>query len=152
MAQWGTADRKAANTGTVAITDAAVTGTSSLFDAEVAVGDWMHITDTGAEGVVVAVASNTALTLDRAMTTVAANTFTLSEKPIYIRDDAKGPSANQVFGVDAAEVGVTQGAGHTGWVVAKAGTGDRAGRTQFEILVAGGITGDADDDSEFPDT
>jgi hypothetical protein len=52
---------------------------------------------------------------------------------------------NTVFGVDATEVGVTQGAGHTGWVKITTGSGGRAGRTQYEVLVAGGISGDATD-------
>jgi hypothetical protein len=52
---------------------------------------------------------------------------------------------NTVFGVDTAEVGVTQAAGHTGWVKITAGSGGRNGRTQYEVLVAGGITGDATD-------
>lgn len=52
---------------------------------------------------------------------------------------------NTVFGVDTAEVGVTQGAGHTGWVKITTGSGGRNGRTQYEVLVAGGITGDATD-------
>ena len=52
---------------------------------------------------------------------------------------------NTVFGVDAAEVGVTQAATHSGWVRVTEGTGGRAGRKQYEVLVAGGITGDATD-------
>ncbi len=52
---------------------------------------------------------------------------------------------NTVFGVDEAEVGATPAAGHTGWVYRKAGTGGRAGRVQYEVLVAGSIEGDATD-------
>jgi hypothetical protein len=40
---------------------------------------------------------------------------------------------------------------HSGWVVRKVGTGGRAGRIQYETLVAGGIATDASDDTLFPD-
>jgi hypothetical protein len=41
---------------------------------------------------------------------------------------------------------------HTGWVRRTTGTGGRAGRVQYETLVAGGsITGDQADDRQFPD-
>ena len=45
-------------------------------------------------------------------------------------------------------------AAHTGWVQRKVGTGQNAGRIQYEVLVAlskNGITNDAADDIEFPD-
>lgn len=59
-----------------------------------------------------------------------------------------------VYGVDATEIGVAGAGGqvtHTGWVKVTRGTGGRAGRTMHEVLVAGGITGDATDDTLFPD-
>jgi hypothetical protein len=41
---------------------------------------------------------------------------------------------------------------HTGWVRRTTGTGGRAGRVQYETLVAGGsMTGDQADDRQFPD-
>ena len=45
-------------------------------------------------------------------------------------------------------------AAHVGWVHRKVGTGQNAGRIQYEVLVAlskNGITNDAADDIEFPD-
>lgn len=55
------------------------------------------------------------------------------------------------FAVDAAEAAATLGAvTHTGWVVKTTGSGGRAGRVQYETLVAGGITTDAED-TVFPD-
>lgn len=43
------------------------------------------------------------------------------------------------------------GAAHTGWVLRTEGTGGRAGRVQYEVLVAGGIANDAGtDDTIFP--
>lgn len=40
---------------------------------------------------------------------------------------------------------------HSGWVVKKEGTGGRAGRVQYETLVAGGISSDSTDDASFPE-
>lgn len=40
---------------------------------------------------------------------------------------------------------------HSGWVVKKTGSGGRAGRIQYETLVAGGISSDASDDAAFPE-
>jgi hypothetical protein len=50
---------------------------------------------------------------------------------------------------------LSQGAGvtHAGWVVRTVGTGGRAGRVQYETLVAmGSMTGDGSDDTLFKDT
>ena len=40
---------------------------------------------------------------------------------------------------------------HTGWNLRRAGSGGRAGRVHYECLVAGGITGDASDDTQLPE-
>ena len=46
-----------------------------------------------------------------------------------------------------------KGIAHAGWVRRVSGTGGRAGRVQYEVLVAGStISGDAGDDSELPDS
>jgi hypothetical protein len=51
------------------------------------------------------------------------------------------------------ERGYTDGAAHTGWVVRTVGTGGRAGRVQYETLVAmgGTLSTDASDDTILPD-
>ena len=48
---------------------------------------------------------------------------------------------------ELTEVGYTKGAAHTGWVLRTTGTGGRAGRTQYETLVAfgGNFSNDAED-------
>ena len=61
-----------------------------------------------------------------------------------------------VFGVSEAEMADTNGEAaavvHAGWVLRKEGTGGRAGRVQYETLVAmSSITGDADDDAVLPE-
>jgi len=73
-----------------------------------------------------------------------------SDAPKFIVDSTTSETGqdqfgNTVFGVDAAEVGVTHAAGHSGWVKVTEGSGNRAGRIQYEVLVAGSITGDATD-------
>jgi hypothetical protein len=63
-----------------------------------------------------------------------------------------------VFGVSAAEMAYANTADteadavpHSGWVLRTEGTGGRAGRVSYEVLVAGGITGDAADDAVIPE-
>jgi hypothetical protein len=52
---------------------------------------------------------------------------------------------NTVYGASAEEVAADGGIAHTGWVKRTVGTGQRAGREHFEVLVAGHIEGDATD-------
>jgi len=51
------------------------------------------------------------------------------------------------------ERGYTKGAAHTGWVLRTVGSGGRAGRVQYETLVAmgGNLSTDASDDAILPD-
>jgi hypothetical protein len=56
-----------------------------------------------------------------------------------------------MFGVDDAEIAANEGKiAHSGWILRTVGQGGRAGRVQTEVLVAGGITSDAED-TVFPD-
>ena len=48
--------------------------------------------------------------------------------------------------------GETRGVAHTGWVMRTEGTGGRAGRVSYEVLVAGSMSSDASDDSILPDS
>jgi hypothetical protein len=55
------------------------------------------------------------------------------------------------FGVDSNEIAADGGKiAHTGWVLRTVGSGGRVGRVFNEVLVAGGISGDAED-TVFPD-
>jgi len=66
--------------------------------------------------------------------------------------DETGHSLTGETATAAAIVGGAQGVQHAGWVIRTEGTGGRAGRVQYETLVAmGSITGDASDDSQLPD-
>lgn len=63
----------------------------------------------------------------------------------------RGETATAV--AELTEVGYTKGAAHTGWVMRTVGTGGRAGRVQYETLVAfgGNFSNDASDDAILPD-
>lgn len=55
------------------------------------------------------------------------------------------------FAVDSNEVAANPAIAHTGWVIRTEGSGGRAGRVSYEVLVAGGITSDGSDDTVLPD-
>jgi len=170
MALWGNKDDKA-STGTVTIAaNGLVTGSSTKFETEARVGDYIVSNDDNF--LITSITSNTVAQViaGSAGGTIAAvaatNAYALSEKPksltvseVHKSNISGNPEA--VFGVDTDEVGVQQGAGHTGWVRRMPGSGGRAGRVQFEVLVAGGISGDIGeqsgdgslgDDTEFADS
>lgn len=57
-----------------------------------------------------------------------------------------------MYGASGDEVAANNGGiAHSGWVLRTEGSGGRAGRVSYEVLVAGGITGDASDDAVLPD-
>tara|TARA_R100001460_G_scaffold4800_2_gene13510 strand:- start:24374 stop:24886 length:513 start_codon:yes stop_codon:yes gene_type:complete len=170
MALWGNKDDKA-STGTVTIAaNGLVTGSSTKFETEARVGDYIVSNDDNF--LITSITSNTVAQViaGSAGGTIAAvgatNAYALSEKPksLTVSEVHKGNISGNpeaVFGVDTDEVGVQQGAGHTGWVRRMPGSGGRAGRVQFEVLVAGGISGDIGeqsgdgslgDDTEFADS
>lgn len=147
-----------------------MTGSSTKFETEARVGDYIIANDDNF--LIKSITSNTVAQVIAwsAGGTIAAvgatNAYALSEKPksLTVSEVHKGNISGNpeaVFGVDTDEVGVTQGAGHTGWVRRMPGSGGRAGRVQYEVLVAGGISGDIGeqsgdsslgDDTEFADS
>jgi hypothetical protein len=152
--QWGTADDKT-STGTVSV-DAAgvVTGVSTSFTTEAAVGD--YITTDAEKLCIVSITSTTACqvapqTLGGAIATAAANAYTLQEGPSYVALSEVGANAAHIFGVDTTEVGVTAGIASAGWVRRTVGTGNKSGIVSHEVLVASRLVSDADDDSVLPD-
>lgn len=153
---WGKYDDKT-STGTVQIfANGLVTGTSTKFDTESEVGDYIKAGNK--EYRIISITSNTnvqvvAGTLGAEITAVNSGTeYTLSEKPIYVSAASVGEDANNVFGVNTGETAANPGVAHAGWVRRTDGTGGRAGRVQFETLVAGSsITNDAADDTKIPD-
>lgn len=69
----------------------------------------------------------------------------------FIVDGATAATAVVEKGVGSGD-GVSSAIAHVGWVKKKVGTGGRAGRIEYETLVAIDITGDASDDAAFPDS
>lgn len=76
---------------------------------------------------------------------------------INLTSVAAGPQVGHSITGETATVSATLSRGasvtHAGWVVRTVGTGGRAGRVQYETLVAmGSMTGDGSDDTIFKDS
>ncbi len=166
MSLWGTNDSVASG-GTIKINlgTGVITGSGTSFStAGVAEGDVIQIGAgvTYGEATILSVSSNTVAAIASSekitsgITTVHASaTYVISQRPISTLHDSNY-STSEIYGVDAAELGVARAAGvgthskfaptHTGWVGIKTYT-DMHGvhRRKKEVLVAGGITGDAED-------
>ena len=129
MSGWGNKDDKT-SAGTIAITTAGVvTGTSTNFDPELQVGDYLKEAG-GQEFICTARTSDTAAEVVLAdggtITAVSAGTnFTISEKPKYVSNYADGGTitTTDVYGVDEDEIAAARGDGkglaHAGWVHVK---------------------------------
>jgi hypothetical protein len=83
-----------------------------------------------------------------------------NQSSLYKNVTANAFITNQIvgqFGVDTNEIRAAEANGrshpsHSGWVLRKEGTGLRAGRVTYEVLVAtGSIATDGSDDTQFPD-
>ena len=130
MSGWGVKDDKT-STGTIALgTDGAVTGTSTAFTTEAAVGD--ILTANSIDFRITAIASDTAATVVDADTPGAAivaisagENYTLSEKPAGIIKASSGGTltSETVFGVDETEQAAARddnkGIAQSGWVHVK---------------------------------
>lgn len=55
------------------------------------------------------------------------------------------------YGISQSEIAVHPEIPHTGWVMKTTGQGGRAGRVTYEVMVAGGLTGDGDANTVNPD-
>lgn len=150
MALWGKRDSFSL-TGTVAVvnTSTTVTGTGTTFLTQLEKGDSIFIN--GRHRKVVAIASNTSLTIDPAWNVANASgvTITGQDSPKYV--PASEVSGNLIFGVDSTEATVTankaRGLTTPGWVKHVSYT-DVHGTTRrkTEVLVAmSSITGGAGD-------
>lgn len=157
MSGWGKADDKTAS-GTIALgTDGAVTGTSTAFTTEAAVGD--ILTANSIDFRITAIADDTNATVVDADTAGAAivaqsagASYTLSEKPKMMGfNSVGGYTSETVFGVDENEMAANKavGAAHAGWVHVRT-NGSRKISETLVALSKNGITGDAED-TEFED-
>jgi len=163
MSLWGNKDGKTV-AGSVVVNGAtgAVTGTTTTF-TNFEVGDFMNVGKN--EYLITAITSDTAMTVESAtgsaMKGASSNSaYVIQEKPIYVVKSMIGVNANTVFGVDTTEMAYANTADteadavpHAGWVLRTEGTGGRAGRVHYEVLVAGSsISGDnVADDSILPE-
>ena len=112
-----------------------------------------------------AAAGNTSLTgltsgTSYFISTVNTSAISLSTTPggaAVVLTPGVSETGHSITGVTATGTAVVGGAtnkgvAHTGWVVRTEGTGGRAGRVQYEVLVAGGIvTDNNNDDATLPD-
>lgn len=165
MALWGNYDAKPqTNTATATVTvtaaNSTVIGVNTKFADDFAAGDFLNVG--GNDYVIVTVSNNDTMTVASGVvggTLVGAQSngsYVVSEKPlstVYSEAENAGGDAGDVYGVSTDEVAAAQGAiPHAGWVRVTEGTGGRAGRTFYEVLVAGSsIAGDAADDTLIPD-
>tara|TARA_R110000772_G_scaffold426_4_gene1537 strand:- start:450 stop:941 length:492 start_codon:yes stop_codon:yes gene_type:complete len=163
MSLWGMNDGKTvAGTVTVTAANSTVVGAGTTF-TNFAVNDFLHVGKN--DYVITAIANATVMTVragETGGTLVGAasnGSYVVSEKPLYIAYGSVGLDANNVYGVSTAEMNFANTAGtesdivpHAGWVLRTEGSGGRAGRIHYEVLVAASsITGDADDDSKLPE-
>ena len=158
MSLWGNKDSKT-TVGTCAVTDAgAVTGASSAVLTDYKVGDFLRVGANDYVFTAIADASNATVrqadgSADIAVSSAAA--YEVSEKPLSTVY-SENIDAAFIYGADTTEVGITgegKSVAHAGWVKRTPGTGGRAGRVQYETLVAmGSISGDAADDTQLPDS
>ena len=151
MSAWGKADSKTAS-GTIELSSAgAVTGTSTAFTTQAAVGD--VLTANSIDFRITAIASDIACTVvdaDTAGATIVAQSagasYALSEKPSMKANSVGGYASENIYGVDENEMAANKdtGAAHAGWNHVRT----IGSRTVTETLVAmskNGITSDAED-------
>jgi hypothetical protein len=144
-----------ANSAVTNATDAiAITTANSFFLAgdkvtyTVAAGNTALTNLTSGETYYIKTSNTTAVTLTTAPN---GDTIDLTKGLTETGHSLTGETATAV--AELTEVGYTKGAAHTGWVLRTVGTGGRAGRVQYETLVAmgGTFSTDASDDAILPD-
>lgn len=164
MSEWGNYDAKSIYGTSVAVTNgnAAIVGTGTKFTANLSIGDVIVIKSGNVtKNRVAAIADDTHLTLadnfagNTNATLVLTANVALQEQPLssYQNGGTNGQSGytaiQNVYGVKTTDANTH--VPHTGWVKATVGTGGRAGRTQYEVLVATGtIANNTIDNETFP--
>lgn len=141
MALWGNNDSKTASGYANISSNGFVNGTSTSFQTEARVGDFISMANT--DYMIISITSNTAAQVvgPQQSTTVTAQSnaaYSLSEKPKYVLLDdgvhGAGGLTNTVFGVDTTEVNVSNGAVREA-VITFAGSGYSSNGT---LTVSGG--------------
>lgn len=109
------------------------------------------LTEEDGTALVTTAGTTTGLTLEGY--TIIDLTGTGNNDQFFEKNGETRATATAALGLGGPAGGGT-GAAHSGWVKRTVGTGARAGRVQYEVLVAlskNGITGDAADDLELPE-
>lgn len=138
-------------TGNVAIN---ITSANSKF----AVGDRVKYLVADGNTAITPLANNTQYYVVAANTTTIGISSTLNGSPTALTVVVADESGHTLTGETATGAvtiagGRNKGIPHAGWVLRTVGTGGRAGRVQYETLVAmGSMTGDASDDTVLPDS
>jgi hypothetical protein len=158
MSLWGNLDIKSGSgTGTVTVTAAnsTVIGASGADLTDFAAGDILNVGQNNYVFTSIANATVAFVATVNGQTMVGAQAngdYVVSEKPLFVgfaEATNAGGDLDVIYGVDTNEIQAEADQGtpvaHTGWVRRTTGTGGRAGRTFTEVLVAGGISGDAED-------
>jgi hypothetical protein len=97
------------------------------------------ITTNSTGGIVSFVIGNTGVGVTRASTlSIVNSTFGTT---------GVGTDANLVYMLGEGDL-----VSHSGWVLRREGSGNRAGRVTYEVLVAGGVSSDGSDDTQLPDS
>jgi len=172
MSLWGNLDLKPqTNTATATLTvtaaNATVVGVNTLFSTDFQVGDFLYVGNNNYVFEAIANATVATVRAGEAGAALVSNAssngaYVVSEKPKYVvyshsQDSVNSEAANNIYGVSAAEISFANTASeanaitHTGWNKRTVGSGGRAGRVFYETLVAGGISGDAGDDTILPE-
>lgn len=144
-----------ANTAVTNASDAiAITTANSFFLAgdkvtyTVAAGNTALTNLTSGTTYVIKTSNTTAVTLGLG---INAPTIDLTKGLTETGHSLTGETANAVAVLTGR--GYTRGAAHTGWILRTVGEGGRAGRVQYETLIAfgGNFSNDASDDAILPD-
>ena len=159
MALWGTRDSFAI-TGTVSVANTTTTVTgdaNTVFTTQLNVGDTLVIN--GRRRRVNAISAANNLTIGTAWNTanVSAGTITGQDTPIYV--SAEEISSNNIVGIDNTEAGVAnnriRGLSTPGWnkyVTYTDMHGTTRHKTEPLIVISGGLSGDAPDDTVAEDS
>lgn len=138
MALWGNNDSKTASGYANISSNGFVNGTSSVFQNEARVGDYIIMANT--DYLIVSITSNTAAQVigqnGSATVTAAANAaYILSEKPKYAIWESTGLNTNTIYGEDTTEAQVANGAVREAVIV----TGGSGYASNGTVTVTGGL-------------
>ena len=148
-------------TNTAGFSNTADTLIISTANSKFIVGDRVYYSVPAGNTAIAPLTANTFFYVQAANTTTIKLATVPNGTAIDLTDarNLASPETHTITGDTATAVavlterGYTKGAAHTGWVLRTVGEGGRAGRVQYEVLVAmgGNISNDGSDDTTLPD-